>query len=73
VEELGLDCAVSVLWTGRSGTVVGITWTLILDPGRWMLDFGLYRLDSISAAGDGLVAISLRALDKLFPTRGLQT
>jgi hypothetical protein len=30
---------------------------------------GLHHLDSISAAGDGLVAISLRALDKPFPAR----
>jgi hypothetical protein len=30
---------------------------------------GLHCLDSILAAGDGLVANSLRALDKPFPTR----
>jgi hypothetical protein len=47
-----------------SVTVVGITWMLILDPGFWII--GLHRLDSISAAGDGLVAISLRVLDKPF-------
>jgi hypothetical protein len=39
------------------------------DFGSWILDagfciIGLHRLDSISAAGIGLVAISLRALDK---------
>jgi hypothetical protein len=37
------------------------------DFGSWTLDagfciIGLHRLDSISAAGDGLVAISLRAV-----------
>jgi hypothetical protein len=56
--------------------LVGITGTVILDPGRRTLDFasvGLHRLDSISAAGDGLVAISLRALDKPFPARWPQT
>jgi hypothetical protein len=57
--------------------VVGITWTQILNPGRRTLNLaslhGLHRLDSISAAGDGLVAISLRALDKPFPARGPQT
>jgi hypothetical protein len=47
------------------------------DFGSWTLDagyfiIGLHRLDSISAAGDGLVAISLRALDKTFAARGPQ-
>jgi hypothetical protein len=41
------------------------------DFGSWILDagfciIGLHRLDSISAAGDGLVAISLKALNKPF-------
>jgi hypothetical protein len=32
---------------------------------------GLHRLDSISAAGDGLMVISLRALDTPFPARDI--
>jgi hypothetical protein len=48
------------------------------DFGSWTWDAGfciieLHHLDSSSAAGDGLVAISLRALDKPFPVRGPQT
>jgi hypothetical protein len=40
--------------------------------GSWMLDagfsiIGLHRLDSTTAAGDCLVTITLRALDKPFP------
>jgi hypothetical protein len=44
------------------------------DFGSWTQNagfciIGLHHLDSISDAGDGLVAISLRALDKPFPAR----
>jgi hypothetical protein len=40
----------------------------MLDAGFCII--GLHRLDSTSAAGDYLVAITLRALDKSFLARG---
>jgi hypothetical protein len=47
-----------------SHEVVAITWTLILDPGSWILDAGfciiaLHHLDSTSAECDNLVVISI--------------
>jgi hypothetical protein len=69
--EIQILCATHTLLSG--------SWNnLDADFGSWKLDagfciIGLHRLDLISAAGDGLVAISLRALDKPFPVCGRQT